>query len=61
MKSLTIAVCFLTLLAACSKPVTETEGEDLLKVQREAMEKAKDLEDEMQKSLEERMQDVDGN
>lgn len=56
--TLTIALALL-FCSACSDSTTEAENQDLLKTQREAMEKAKAVEEELQKTLEERMKDVD--
>ena len=59
MKKLLIAVVSLAFIYGCGKPATEREGENLLKGQQEAMEKAKQVEDQLQKDLDERMKNVD--
>ena len=62
MKNLFI-VLLLIAASGCGKAnrPADADGTDLLESQREAMEKAKALEEDMQKALDERMKDVDGN
>ena len=59
MRKLLVATLCLLMIGGCGKPTTEEKGENLLKGQQEAIEKAKQVEDQLQKDLEQRMKEVD--